>query len=160
MTVKYLEEFVVGEVIHHETTRTITEVDNVVCSTMSMNPQRLHLDYEFASQSIHKKPLVNGMFTLALMMGLTVNETTQGTTEGNLGFEKVEFPLPVFYGDTIRVESEILGVRSSKSRPQTGIVEFEHRAINQRGEVVVRCKRAGLIRSISMKPASGSAHAA
>lgn len=157
---KYLEEFVVGEVIHHETTRTVTEVDNVMFSTMSMNPQRLHLDYEFASHSIHKKPLVNGMFTFALMMGLTVNETTQGTTEGNLGFEKVEFPRPVFYGDTIRVESEILGVRRSKSRPQTGIVEFEHRAINQRGEVVVRCRRAGLMRSISMKPAAGATHAA
>lgn len=149
---RYLEEFTVGEVIHHETTRTITEVDNVLFSTMSMNPQRLHLDYEFAANSIHKKPLVNGMFTFALMMGLTVNETTQGTTEGNLGFEKVEFPNPVFYGDTIRVETQILAVRPSNSRPGTGIVQFEHRAINQRGDVVVRCKRAGLMRGLAMKP--------
>lgn len=154
---KYFEEFVVGEVIRHDTTRTVTEVDNVLFSTMSMNPQRLHLDYEFAAGSMHGKPLVNGMFTFALMMGITVNETTQGTTEGNLGFEKVEFPSPVFYGDTIRVETEILGARASKSRPETGIVQFEHRAINQRGEVVVRCKRAGLMRALAMKP-QGSAH--
>ena len=149
---RYLEEFVVGEVIHHETTRTITEVDNVIFSTMTMNPQPLHLDYHFAAQSIHKKPLVNGMFTLSLMMGLTVAETTLGTTEGNLAFELVEFPNPVFYGDTIRVETEVLAVRASKSRPDLGIVNFEHRAINMDGKVVVRARRAGLMRSISLKP--------
>jgi acyl dehydratase len=144
---KHFEEFVVGETIRHETTRTVTETDNIIFSTMSMNPQPLHLDYEFAAQSMHGKPLVNGMFTFALMMGLTVNETTLGTTEGNLGFEKVEFPGPVFYGDTIRAESEVLSARASASRPGLGIVQFEHRALNQRGEVVVRCRRSGLMRS-------------
>ena len=156
---RYLEEFKVGEVIRHETTRTVTEVDNVVFSTMTMNPQPLHLDYAFAARSIHGKPLVNGMFTFALMMGLTVNETTLGTTEGNLGFEGVEVPHPVFYGDTIHVETEVLAARASKSRPGTGIVQFEHRAINQDGKVVVRCKRAGLMRALSQKPA-GAPHAA
>ena len=145
---RYYEQFEIGQVIPHEVRRTVTEVDNITFSTMSMNPQRLHLDYEFAKDSIHGKPLVNGMFTFALMMGLTVNETTQGTTEGNLGFEKVEFPNPVFYGDTIRAETEVLGKRESGSRPQLGIVQFEHRALNQRDEVVVRCKRAGLMRKL------------
>lgn len=149
---RYLEEFTVGEVIYHETTRTITEVDNILFCTMTMNPQPLHLDYHFAARSSHKRPLVNGMFTLSLMMGLTVNETTLGTTEGNLGFENVEFPNPVYYGDTIRVETEILGVRPSKSRPNLGVVQFEHRAINMDDKVVVRCRRAGMMRSISMKP--------
>ncbi len=153
---RYLEEFVVGEVIRHEITRTVTEGDNVVFSTMTMNPQPLHLDYEFASHSMHGKPLVNGMFTFALMMGLTVIETTLGTTEGNLGFEMVEFPAPVFYGDTITAETEILGVRPSKSRPGLGIVQFEHRAVNQRGEVVVRCKRAGLMRARNYKATEAS----
>jgi len=143
---KYFEEFVVGDVIRHETTRTITEVDNILFSTMSMNPQPLHLDYHFAEQSMHGKPLVNGMFTFALMMGLTVNETTLGTTEGNLGFENVQFPSPVFYGDTIRVETEVLAVRRSNSRPHLGIVKFRHSAVNQRGETVVTCERAGLMR--------------
>ena len=149
---RYLEEYMVGDVIQHETTRTITEGDNVLFCSISMNPQPLHLDYHFAAQSIHKRPLVNGMYTFALMMGLTVNETTLGTTDGNLGFENVEFPNPVFYGDTIRVETKVLGVRPSKSRPNVGIVQFEHRAINMDGAVVVRCKRAGLMRSISTKP--------
>lgn len=149
----YLEEFQVGQVIYHETTRTITEPDNVIFSTMTMNPQPLHLDYHAAAKSIHGKPLVNGMFTLSLMMGLTVNETTLGTTEGNLAFTLVEFPNPVFYNDTIRVETEILAVRPSKSRPTLGIVEFEHRAINQDEKVVVRARRAGLMRSIVLKPA-------
>lgn len=152
---RYLEEFVVGEVIHHETTRTITEGDNITFSTMTMNNQPLHIDYHFAAKSIHKRPLVNGMFTLSLMMGLTVTETTLGTTEGNLAFELVEFPNPVFYNDTIRVETEILAVRPSKSRPNLGIVHFEHRAINMDGLVVVRARRAGLMRSISMKPEAG-----
>lgn len=154
---RYLEEYTVGDVIRHETTRTVTEVDNIFFSTMTMNPQPLHLDYEFAAKSTHKQPLVNGMFTFALMMGLTVNETTFGTTEGNLGFEMIEFPNPVYYGDTIRAESEVLGVRPSKSKPGLGIVNFEHRAINQQGKVVVRCKRAGLMRA---KPKVETANAA
>jgi len=143
---RHLEEFVVGQVIRHEITRTITETDNILFCSLTMNPQPLHLDYEFAAKSMHKRPLVNGMFTLSLMMGLTVTETTLGTTEGNLGFETIEFPTPVFYGDTVRIETEVLETRASRSRPNLGIVRFEHRAINQDGKIVVRCRRAGLIR--------------
>ena len=146
MAGRYVEEFVVGDVIRHEITRTITETDNILFCALTMNPQPLHIDYEFARRSTHKRPLVNGMFTLSLMMGLTVSETTLGTTEGNLGFEAIEFPTPVYYGDTVRIETEVLGKRASKSRPSLGIVNFEHRAINQDGNIVVRCKRAGLIR--------------
>lgn len=144
---RYLEEFKVGDVIQHELRRTITETDNIQFCAMTMNPQPLHVDYAFAATSVHKRPLVNGMLTFSLMMGLTVIETTLGTTEGNFGYENVEFPAPVFYGDTIRVETEILGARASKSRPGLGIVNFEHRAINQNGVVVLRCKRAGLMRA-------------
>ena len=146
MTGKYFDEFNVGEVIKHEITRTVTEVDNIMFSSLTLNMQPLHIDYEFASNSMHGKPLVNGMFTLSLMMGITVPETTLGTTEGNLGFSDIKFPAPVFYGDTIHVETEILNLRPSGSRPMLGIVEFEHRAINQKGDVVVSCRRAGLIK--------------
>jgi len=143
---RYFEDYTVGDLIRHETTRTVTEVDNILFSTMSMNPQPLHIDYQFAAQSMHGKPLVNGMFTFALMMGLTVNETTLGTTEGNLGFEKVSFPNPVYYGDTLHVETEVLALRPSNSRPALGIVSFRHTAINQNGDIVVTCERAGLMR--------------
>jgi len=146
MAGRHLEEFTVGEVIRHEITRTITETDNILFCSLTMNPQPLHIDYEFAAKSIHKRPLVNGMYTLSLMMGLTVTETTLGTTEGNLGFEMIEFPTPVFYGDTVRIETEVLETRASRSRPGLGIVRFEHRAINQQGKIVVRCRRAGLVR--------------
>ena len=110
-----------------------------------MNPQPLHIDAEFAARSSHGRILVNGMYTLALMMGLTVHDTTLGTTEGNLGFESIEFSGPVFLGDTITAETQVLGKRRSASRPQLGIVRFEHRSRNQRGEVVVSCRRSGLI---------------
>ena len=143
---RYLEEFVVGEVIRHEITRTVTEADNILFCAITMNPQPLHIDYDFAARSMHKRPLVNGMYTLSLMMGLTVIETTLGTTEGNLGFESIEFPTPVFYGDTMRIETEVLDKRPSKSRPMVGIVRFEHRAINQDGKIAVRARRSGLIR--------------
>jgi len=146
---RYFEDFTVGEVIQHEITRTITEMDNILFSSITINVQPLHIDYHAAAKSIHGKPLVNGMFTLSLMMGITVPETTLGTTEGNLGFSEILFPAPVFYGDTIRVETEILGTRASKSRPGLGIVDFEHRAINQDGRTVVSCKRAGLMRGRS-----------
>jgi len=143
---RYFEELPVGEVIRHQVTRTVTEADNILFCSITINVQPLHIDYHFAEKSMHRRPLVNGMYTLSLMMGITVPETTLGTTEGNLGFEGVEFPAPVFYGDTIRVESEVIAARLSKSRPNLGIVTFEHRAINQDGAVVVRCRRSGLMR--------------
>jgi acyl dehydratase len=142
---RYYEELEPGLVLVHQPSRTVTETDNLLFSTLTMNPQPLHLDAEFARNSLHGQILVNGLFTLSLMMGLTVNDTTLGTTAGNLGFETIVFPKPVFIGDTITAETEILGRRTSRSRPAYGIVEFEHRARNQRDEIVVSCRRAGLI---------------
>ncbi len=142
---RHYEELELGAVFVHQPSRTVTETDNLLFSTLTMNPQPLHLDAEFARASIHGQILVNGLFTLSLMMGLTVNETTLGTTAGNLGFDSIAFPAPVFIGDTITAETEVVGRRLSRSRPDFGIVEFEHRARNQRGEVVVGCRRSGLM---------------
>lgn len=142
---KYFEQFAVGDVYVHQPSRTVTEADNVLFSTMTMNPQPLHLDAEFARGTPHGRPVVNGMFTLALMMGLTVYDTTLGTTLGNLGFTQITYHQPVFAGDTLTAETEVLGVRPSRSRPDTGVVEFEHRARNQRGELLISCRRAGLM---------------
>jgi acyl dehydratase len=142
---RHYEELEVGTVLVHQPSRTVTETDNLLFSTLTMNPQPLHLDAEFARGSIHGQILVNGLFTLSLMMGLTVNDTTLGTTAGNLGFEAIAFPAPVFIGDTITAETEVVGRRLSRSRPSFGIVEFEHRARNQRGEIVVSCRRSGLM---------------
>ncbi len=142
---KYFEEFKVGEVVHHQPGRTITEADNLLITTLTMNPQPLHLDAEFAKKAEFGQRLVNSILTLGLAVGLSVGDLTLGTTVGNLGFEKVEFPKPVFIGDTLYAESEVLEVRPSKSRPEWGIVMFEHRARNQRGETVTRCKRAAMM---------------
>ena len=135
----------VGAVLRHEPSRTVTEADNVLFCAQTMNPQPLHLDHEFARQSIHGQPLVNGLYTLGLMMGLTVNDTTLATTGGNLGFEDVRFPVPVFVGDTLSSESEILSKRPSASRPEFGVVEFEHRCRNQDDTVVLSCRRFALM---------------
>ena len=145
MTGKYYDEFDVGAVYHHAVTRTVTEMDNVLCMTLTMNVQPLHLDAEFGKQSLFGQRLVNSIFTLGLVVGISVADTTLGTTIGNLGFDQVEFPKPVFHGDTIRVETEVLDKRESKSRPNTGVVWFEHRGYNQRGELVCRAKRAGMV---------------
>ena len=145
MSGKYFEQLNVGDLFEHQPGRTITESDNVWFSTMTMNPQPLHLDHEFAKQSEFGRPLVNSILTLGIAVGLSVGDTTLGTTVGNLGFEKVEFPKPVFHGDTIRAETEVVEKRESRSRPQWGIVVFEHRARNQRGEVVMRCRRAAMM---------------
>jgi acyl dehydratase len=134
-----------GAVLVHQPSRTVTETDNLLFSALTMNPQPLHLDAEFARSTEYGQILVNGLFTLSLMMGLTVNDTTLGTTGGNLGFDRIAFSRPVFLGDTITAETEIISKRESASRPSFGIVEFEHRARNQRDEVVVTCRRAGLI---------------
>lgn len=142
----YYDQFKNGQVFKHAITRTITEADNLFATVLSMNPQPLHLDFEFASKTEFGKPLVNSMFTVALVVGLSVYETTLGTTIGNLGMKDVSFPKPVFAGDTITVETTVMGMRVSNSRPTAGIVEFEHRGINQRGEVVCICRRSAFMR--------------
>ncbi len=143
---KYYEEFNQGDVFKHQPGRTVTETDNLLFTTLTMNLQPLHLDVEFAKKAEFGERLVNSIFTLGLVVGLSVADTTLGTTVGNLGFEKVEFPKPVFIGDTLYAETEVIGKRDSKSHPEWGIVFFEHRGVNQRGEIVVRCRRAAMMR--------------
>ncbi len=142
----YLEDFEPGRVFEHEIRRTITEMDNTLFSCLTHNPQPLHIDHHFAAQTEWGKPLVNSLFTLGVMIGISVNDTTIGTTIGNLGMKDVKFPKPVFHGDTIRVRTEIVSRRESKSRPDAGIVEFKHVALNQRDEIVAECIRQGLMR--------------
>jgi acyl dehydratase len=142
----YFEQFSEGQVFEHGPTRTVTEMDNVLFSTLTMNPQPLHLDEEFARGTEFGQRIVNSLFTLGLLIGLTVGETTLGTTIANLGMSKVEFPKPVFHGDTLRARTRVLSKRPSRSRPDAGIVEFEHQAINQRGEIVATCVRAAFMR--------------
>jgi len=141
----YLEEFQPGMVIRHQITRSVTESDNVLFSTMTMNPQPLHIDFDHAAKSEWGKPLVNSLFTLGLMIGISVHDTTLGTIVANLGMTETTFPHPVFHGDTIRVETEVKWVRESKSKADRGIVEMEHRAYNQHGDLVARCLRQTMI---------------
>jgi acyl dehydratase len=145
MAGKLFEELSPGQVFQHQPGRTVTEADNVFFSCLTMNPQPLHVDFHAAQKAEFGKPLVNSLFTLGVAVGLSVGETTLGTTVGNLGFEKVEFPKPVFHGDTIRVESEVIEARESRSRPDNGIVVFAHRGYNQRDELVMSCKRSALM---------------
>ena len=142
---KWFEELPVGLVVPHALTRTVTETDNVLFTTMTMNPARVHLDHEYAAGTEFGQPLVNSLFTLALLVGISVLETTHGTTVANLGFEEVAFPAPVFHGDTIHGESEVVAARASGSRPDAGIVTFEHRGFNQRSELVCRARRIALM---------------
>ena len=142
----YFEEFEIGKVIEHTIRRSVTEMDNVLFSALTHNPQPLHIDFEFAAKSEWGKPLVNSLFTLGLMIGISVNDTTIGTTIGNLGMTDVKFPKPVFHGDTIRVTTEVIAKRESKSRADAGIVDFYHKAYNQRGELVAECKRQGFMK--------------
>ena len=144
---RWLDELPVGYRIRHAITRTVTESDNVMFTCLSMNPQPLHLDEEFAAGSEFGQRLVNSLFTLALVVGLSVADLTLGTTVANLGFTRVDFPHPVFHGDTIRVESEVLASRPSASRPGQGVVTFRHVGYNQRGEEVVIADRNALMRS-------------
>ncbi len=146
MAGKLFEELTVGQVFQPQPGRTITEADNVFFTCLTMNPQPLHLDFEAAAKGEFGKPLVNSLLTLGIAVGLSVGDTTLGTTVGDLGFEQVEFPKPVFHGDTIYSETEVIEKRESRSRPQWGIVIFEYRAKNQRGEVVMRCRRAAMMR--------------
>lgn len=145
MSGKYFEELEVGMVFEHQPHRTITETDNLLFSALTHNPQPLHLDAEFASQSQGGQILVNSLFTLGLVVGLSVADTTLGTTIGNLGMEKTEFPNPVFLGDTLSVSTEIMDKRESRTKPDRGIVWFRHLALNQRGEVVCDCLRKGMM---------------
>jgi len=141
----YFEEFHVGQTFDHPWGRTITESDNMMFSCLTLNVQPLHIDADFASRTEWGKPLVNSIFTLGLMIGMTVNDTTLGTTIANLGMSDIRFPRPVFHGDTIRVKTTVKNVRESKSRPTAGIVEFEHIAMNQHKEVVAVCIRQALM---------------
>lgn len=141
----YLEEFTVGQVIRHPLRRTVTESDNVLFSVMTMNPQPLHIDFDYAAKSEWGKPLVNSLFTLGLMVGISVPDTTLGTIVANLGMTETTFPHPLFHGDTVRVETEIVSVRESKSKPDRGVVEMEHRAYNQNGDLVARCLRQTMV---------------
>jgi acyl dehydratase len=146
----FLEDFVVGHVFQHELRKTVTESDNMLFSVMTLNPQPLHIDFDFAAQTEWGKPLVNSLFTLGLMIGISVHDTTLGTTIANLGMTNTVFPHPVFHGDTIRVETEVKTVRDSKSKNDRGIVEFEHRAYNQSGALVAKTTRQAMLRK---KPA-------
>jgi acyl dehydratase len=141
----FYEELEVGLVIEHATRRTVTEVDNVLFCALSINVAPLHIDAEYAKDSIYGQRLVNSIFLLGLVTGITVPDTTQGTTLANLGFDKITFPKPTFHGDTIRVRTEVLSKRESKSRNDSGIVNFLHQGINQRGEIVCECHRSGLM---------------
>jgi acyl dehydratase len=142
MAGKYFEELEVGMVFEHQPGRTVTETDNLLFTALTLNPQPLHLDAEFAKGTQHGQILVNSIFTLGLVVGLSVGDTTLGTTLGNLGFDETTFPNPVFIGDTITAQTEVVDKRESKSKPDRGVVTFEHRGVNQRGEVVVRCRGA------------------
>jgi len=141
----YFEEFSVGQTFQHPIRRTVTEADNVFFTAMTHNPAQLHLDEEYCKTTEFGTRIVNSLFTLGLMIGISVGETTLGTTVANLGMDEVRFPKPVFHGDTLRIESEVLELRESKSRPQNGIVVFAHRAFNQRDELVAACKRSALM---------------
>ena len=141
----YFEEFHVDQAFEHPWGRTITESDNISFSCLTLNVQPLHIDAHFASTTEWGKPLVNSLFTLGLMIGMTVNDTTLGTTIANLGMSDVRFPKPLFHGDTIRVRTTVKSVRESESRPKAGIVEFEHVAVNQHQQVVAICVRQALM---------------
>jgi acyl dehydratase len=152
-TGKWFEELEPGLVIEHAIRRTLTESDNVSFTTMTMNPAWLHLDFDYAkNETDFGQPLVNSMLTVAVVVGISVHETTLGTTVANLGFREIVFPAPVFHGDTIRVETEVQSRRASKSRPHQGIVTFEHRAFNQTDVLVCRAVRDALMHMRPAKP--------
>ncbi len=142
----YFEEFHVGQTWRHATRRTVTEADNVFFSALTHNPAALHLDEEYCrTETEFGQRIVNSAFTLGLMVGISVGDTTLGTTVANLGWDEVRFPKALFHGDTVHVETEVLEMRESRSRPQNGVVIFEHRAFNQKNELVARCKRSALM---------------
>jgi acyl dehydratase len=149
----YFEELEVGRLFRHEIRRTVTEADNILFSAMTYNPQPLHIDRHFSAATEWGQPLMNSLFTLGLMIGIAVNETTVGTIIANLGMTEVRFPHPLFQGDTVSVTTEVASKRLSKSRPDAGIVEFEHKAFNQTGDLVAICKRQVMVH---LKPKAGA----
>jgi len=142
----WFEEFEVGKIYDHAFSRTVTEADNMWFCNATLNTQPLHIDFHMAAQTEFGRPLVNSLFTLGLVIGMTVTETTLGTTVGNLAMTDINFPRPVFHGDTLRARTTIRSKRESRSRPRDGIVTFYHEGINQHGEVVLDCVRTGLMR--------------
>jgi acyl dehydratase len=142
----HYEEFSVGQEFNHPWSRTVTEMDNTLFSLLTMNPQPLHLDAHFAAQTEWGQRLFNSLYTLGILVGMTVNDTTLGTTVANLGMSDVRFPKPVFHGDTLRTRTRVVSTRDSQSRPDVGLVEFEHTATNQRDEVVAVCRRTAMMR--------------
>lgn len=141
----WFEEFQVGQRFAHEIRRTVTDMDNMLFSSLTYNPAAIHIDHAYAATTEYGRPLVNSLFTLGLIVGLSVQDTTMGTTVANLGFDSTVFPKPVFAGDTIRVETEVKALRPSGSRPGQGIVTFEHIGLNQRDEIVCRTVRNALM---------------
>lgn len=141
----YYEDFKVGQEFRHALSRTVTEMDNTMFSLLTLNPQPLHIDAHFAAATEFGQRLFNSVYTLGIMIGMTVYDTTLSTTVANLGMTDVSFTKPVFHGDTLRATTKVLSKRESKSRPKAGIVEFEHQALNQRGEVVGTCRRTALM---------------
>jgi acyl dehydratase len=141
----YFEDFSVGQRFVHEVRRTVTDMDNMLFCSLTYNPAAVHIDHEYAKNTEFGRPLMNSIFTLGLIIGLSVSDTTFGTTIANLGFEETRFPRPVFAGDTLRSETEVVAIRESKSRPNQGIVTLVHRGFNQREEEVAYCRRAALM---------------
>jgi acyl dehydratase len=142
---RYYDEWRIGDRLEHQPHRTVTETDNLLISALTHNPQPLHIDADYAAATEFGRIVVNGTFTFALMIGLTVGDTTLGTLVANLGYDKVRMPKPVFIGDTLRAETEVLSLKDSQSRPNAGIVTFEHRLLNQKDEIVCTCERAALM---------------
>ena len=143
----YFDDFVIGRLYQHRLTRTVTQVDNMLFSNMTLNPQPLHIDRHYCERETEwGQPLMNSLFTLGLMIGISVNDLTVGTTVANLGMTEVKFPHPLFEGDTVHCSTTVLAKRESKSRPGMGIVEFEHRAFNQDDRLVAQCRRQALMR--------------
>lgn len=145
MAGRYFDDWQIGDRIAHDIRRTVTETDNLLFSVMTHNPQPLHIDAEAAKASEFGQILVNGTYTFALMIGLSVGDTTLGTLVANLGYQDLVMPKPVFIGDTLRAETEVVEKRESKSRPDAGIVTFSHQLLNQRNEIVCQCLRSALL---------------
>jgi acyl dehydratase len=149
----FFEQFMEGQTFIHEIRRTVTDMDNILFSSLTYNPAAIHIDHEYAKSTEFGRPLMNSIFTLGLIVGLSVQDTTLGTTVGNLGWEEVAFPRPVFAGDTLRAETRVVGLRASQSRPGQGIVTFQHRGLNQRDEDICLCRRVALMMRRPAQPA-------